>query len=62
MTAYGGRDDGLFIGAMPELPFLPTSRSVADSEFQFDEIATATSCSTEADPLTCLRGSDLSVL
>ncbi|CAK7199868.1 hypothetical protein SEUCBS139899_002554 [Sporothrix eucalyptigena] len=59
MTAYGGRNDGLFAGAIPESPFFPTSRTVAESEFQFDAVASATGCSRAADELDCLRGLDI---
>ncbi|KAL1889471.1 hypothetical protein Sste5346_008849 [Sporothrix stenoceras] len=62
MAAYGGRDDSLFVGAMPESPFFPTCRSVADMEFQFDNIAAATGCSAQTDPLACLRALDLNTL
>ncbi|GLA67744.1 hypothetical protein AtubIFM54640_002278, partial [Aspergillus tubingensis] len=35
MTAYGGRAEGLFAGAVLESPFWPTLRTVAEMEFQY---------------------------
>jgi carboxylesterase type B len=61
LTAYGGRDDGLFVGAMPESPFFPTSRTVAESEFQFTLFANSTGClsssssNASASVMSCLR-------
>ncbi|KAK5129982.1 hypothetical protein LTR08_002575 [Meristemomyces frigidus] len=62
MTAYGGRNDNLFVGGMAESEFWPTHRTVPEMEFQFDEFAANVSCSaTEApngDVLACLRSKD----
>ncbi|KAH8898789.1 alpha/beta-hydrolase [Thozetella sp. PMI_491] len=60
LAAYGGRDDGLFVGAMPESPFFPTSRTVAESEFQFSRLSSQTGCAAASDELACLRGLSLS--
>jgi carboxylesterase type B len=61
MTAYGGRDDALFVGASPESPFWPTQRTVADMEFQFDRFVKDTGCaSVSQDALDCLRAANLS--
>ncbi|SPN96517.1 related to triacylglycerol lipase II precursor [Cephalotrichum gorgonifer] len=62
LTAYGGRDDGLFIGAAPESPFFPTSRTVEESEFQYDRLLSDTGCADAESPLTCLRTLDFSSL
>ncbi|KAL2833473.1 Alpha/Beta hydrolase protein [Aspergillus pseudoustus] len=62
LTAYGGRNDDLFIGAVLESPFFPTMRTIEDSEFQFDHLVNKTGCFGESDELACLRGADLSAL
>lgn len=59
MTAYGGRDDGLFTGAIIESVFFPTEPLVEDREWQFERYAVALGCSsneTTDDPMYCLRG------
>ncbi|KAH7125970.1 triacylglycerol lipase [Dactylonectria macrodidyma] len=55
MTAYGGRDDNLFIGAGLQSPFWPTQRTVAESEFQFERLVEATNCTEQDHALECLR-------
>lgn len=55
MTAYGGRDDGLFVGAVPESPFWPTHRTVAQSEFQYNRFMKEIGCSSAKDQLACGR-------
>lgn len=62
LTAYGGRNDGLFVGGISESPFWPTHRTVAESEFQFDRFAANVSCSDASDVLACLRALDTSAL
>ena len=59
LTAYGGKDENLFIGAIVESSFWPTQRTVAEMEFQFDRIANQTGCSDASDALACLRGLDI---
>ena len=56
LTAYGGRKDNkLFVGAISESPFLPTHRTVAESEFQFDKFAAQVGCSGKSNTMSCLR-------
>lgn len=66
LTAYGGHDDGLFVGAIPQSPFFPTSRTVEESEFQFNRFVQDTGCSNSTgnftDQLTCLRNLPLSTI
>ncbi|KAL2860999.1 putative carboxylesterase [Aspergillus lucknowensis] len=62
MTAYGGRNDGLFVGAIHESTFWPTLRTVTEMEFQFDRIALATGCSAIPFQLSCLRRVDINRL
>ncbi|KAL7942689.1 alpha/beta-hydrolase [Trichoderma barbatum] len=55
LTAYGAKKDNqLFIGAMPENPFWPTLRNVADMEFQYRRLLSNAKCSS----LKCLRSLD----
>lgn len=62
LTAYGGRDEGLFIGAIGESPFWPAQPSVAEAEFQFDRFANETGCSDSPNILSCLRSLDIDIL
>ncbi|PYI10673.1 carboxylesterase [Aspergillus sclerotiicarbonarius CBS 121057] len=62
MTAYGGRDDGLFAGAVLESPFWPTLRTVAEMEFQYTQLVHRVGCSEASSTLACLRSVNLTVL
>ncbi|KAI9037468.1 alpha/beta-hydrolase [Aspergillus affinis] len=62
LTAYGGRDDGLFVGAVAESPFWPAQPTVAEAESQFDRFANETGCSDSPNILSCLRSLDISTL
>lgn len=55
LTAYGGRNDNLFVGAIGESVFMPWQPSVSELEFQFTGVVGATTCSTVTDQMTCLR-------
>lgn len=50
------------MGGIAESPFLPTHRTVAESEFQFDEYASALNCSDAKNPMHCLRKLDAATL
>lgn len=41
LTAYGGRDDNLFVGGTAESAFFPTQPLVSELEFQFERFARA---------------------
>ncbi|UKZ80008.1 hypothetical protein TrVFT333_007772 [Trichoderma virens FT-333] len=59
LTAYAAKKDNqLFVGAIPESPFWPTLRTVADMEFQYRQILSNANCSS----LDCLRGLDTQAL
>ena len=62
LTAYGGRDDDLFVGAMAESSFWPTHRTVPEMKFQYERFAENVSCSASEAPngevLACLRSRD----
>ncbi|KAJ5820345.1 hypothetical protein N7474_005936 [Penicillium riverlandense] len=62
LTAYGGEREKLFVGAIPESPFLPTHRTVAESEFQFARFVANVSCEHDADVMSCLRSKDAATL
>ncbi|KAL7911606.1 alpha/beta-hydrolase [Trichoderma velutinum] len=59
LTAYAAKKDNqLFVGAIPESPFWPTLRSVADMEFQYHQVLSNANCSS----LDCLRGLETQAL
>lgn len=62
MTAYGGERERLFVGAIAESPFLPTHRTVGESEFQFNRFVKNAQCSQQRDALACLRSRDTATL
>ncbi|GAM89943.1 hypothetical protein ANO11243_079830 [Dothideomycetidae sp. 11243] len=62
LTAYGGRNDGLFIGAIAQSPYIVPELHVPDLEWQFDAYVTAAQCNGTSDPLHCLRTQDIDVL
>ncbi|KAJ5219210.1 uncharacterized protein N7498_001309 [Penicillium cinerascens] len=62
LTAYGGKSEGLFVGAIAESPFLPTHRTVAESESQFGRFVENAQCGQDADALACLRSKDTATL
>ncbi|KAF3769034.1 alpha/beta-hydrolase [Cryphonectria parasitica EP155] len=64
LTAYGGRDDGLFTAAIAESVFFPAQPFVPQLEYQFDRLVNSTGCADEADDdqLTCLRGLNTTTL
>jgi acetylcholinesterase len=62
LTAYGGRNDKLFIGAVGESPFLPWQPKVSEFEWQFDRFAQSAGCGNATDQMSCLRGLDVAYL
>lgn len=58
LAAYGGRDDGLFVGAIPESPWWPAQRTVAESQPLYDNLKAGTCCSD----LPCLRAADVNAI
>ncbi|PYH43462.1 putative carboxylesterase [Aspergillus saccharolyticus JOP 1030-1] len=62
LTAFGGKDEKLFVGAVVESSFWPTQRTVAEMEFQYDRFVDETGCSNASEPLQCLRQSDIATL
>lgn len=65
LSAYGGRDDGLFVGAISESLFFPAQPYVAELEWQFDRITQSVGCNSaygNDTTMTCLRGKDMAIL
>lgn len=64
LTAYGGRDDGLFTAGIAESVFFPAQPFVPELEYQFDRLVNATDCATAAatDQMDCLRALDTAAL
>lgn len=60
LTVYGGEKENLFVGAIS--PYLPTHRTVAESEFQFNRFVENAQCSQQTDALACLRSKDTATL
>ncbi|KAL9050969.1 MAG: hypothetical protein Q9162_006320 [Coniocarpon cinnabarinum] len=61
LTAYGGKDLGLFVGSAAESQSFPTQFTVEASQFAYDNLVIATGCSNasavdeEDGTLACLR-------
>lgn len=64
LSAYGGRDDGLFVGAISESLFFPAQPYVAELEWQFDRIVQSVECDSynSTGVMSCLRGRDMDTL
>ncbi|KAL3443912.1 Alpha/Beta hydrolase protein [Aspergillus insuetus] len=58
LAAYGGRDEGLFVGAIAQSPYWPSQQTVAEAQGTYDQLKAGTNCST----LSCLRAADAAVL
>jgi carboxylesterase type B len=55
LTAYGGRDDGLFHAAAAESQSFGPQLTVAQAQYQYDSLVSRTGCSDSDDTLQCLR-------
>lgn len=65
LSAYGGRDDRLFVGAISESLFFPAQPYVAELEWQFDRIIQRVGCTAaygKDTAMSCLRGKDMATL
>jgi len=62
LTAYGGRNDHLFVGVIPESSFFPTHRTVPEMEFQFTRFLDNTGCSSAQDSMDCFRSADIKTI
>lgn len=62
LSAYGGRDDGLFHAAAAESQSFGPQLNISQSQYQYDALVSRTSCNNSTDTLQCLRALDVSVL
>ncbi|KAJ6111354.1 hypothetical protein N7523_007415 [Penicillium sp. IBT 18751x] len=62
LTAYGGRNDNLFVGAIAESTFWPTQRTVAEMEFQYERFVKDVGCDESEDSLSCLRSAHIDTI
>ncbi|KAK6591721.1 secreted lipase-like protein 1 [Botrytis cinerea] len=62
LAAHGGRDDGLFIGAISQSPYFIGMKAINDTESQFTNVSTALNCSSSADQLSCIRSKDTAAI
>lgn len=56
LSAYGGRDDGLFHASAAESQSFAAIRNITESQYQYDDLVKRTGCAQEKDTLACLRG------
>ncbi|KAL0939023.1 triacylglycerol lipase [Colletotrichum truncatum] len=62
LTAYGGRDDKMFVGAVGESVFFPAQPRVPELEYQFHKTMENVGCKDEEDQMGCLRGKDVQTI
>ncbi|KAI7002083.1 alpha/beta-hydrolase [Hortaea werneckii] len=55
VTAYGGRDDGLFHATAAESQSFSALRTISESQFSYDNLVIRTGCASSVDTLACLR-------
>lgn len=55
LSAYGGRDDKLFVAAAAQSQSFGYQMTVAESQYQFDALSSRVGCNTSSSPLQCLR-------
>ncbi|KAI2791527.1 hypothetical protein POX_c04388 [Penicillium oxalicum] len=62
LSAYGGRDDKLFVGAAAESQSFANMLNASTSQFAYDRLAARTGCDKSLDSLACLRKLDINAL
>ncbi|KAI6244773.1 Cholinesterase [Erysiphe necator] len=62
LTAYGGRNDGLFHAAASGSPSFGSKTTVEGSQYQYDTLVERVNCNATVDTLQCLRDLDVKVL
>ncbi len=55
MTAFGGRDDGLFHGVAGQSPSFGPTLTWNESQYQYNALVTRVGCDAAHDTLVCLR-------
>lgn len=62
LSAYDGRDDGLFHAAAGESQSFGTQNTVEEAQYQYDGLVLRTGCSNSTDTLNCLRNLPVATL
>ncbi|TVY40447.1 Lipase [Lachnellula subtilissima] len=62
LSAYGGRDDGLFHAAAAESQSFGAQLTVEESQYQYDALVKRVGCGGATDSLSCLRNVDIRTL
>lgn len=62
LTAYGGRDDGLFHATAAESQSFASMLNVEESQYQYNNLVIRTGCIDEEDTLACLRSLNVTFL
>ena len=62
LSAYGGKAEGLFHGALAESQSFPSMRNTSTSQPIYDSLVSRTGCSKKKDTLACLRGLSVAAL
>ncbi|KAL2814762.1 Alpha/Beta hydrolase protein [Aspergillus granulosus] len=62
LSAYNGRDDGLFHAAAAESQSFAQMYTVDEAQFAYDNLVNRTGCNMAEDTLDCLRGLDIAAL
>ncbi|KAE8145133.1 Alpha/Beta hydrolase protein [Aspergillus avenaceus] len=62
LSAYGGKDDGLFHAAAAESQSFANMLTVNQSQFAYNNLVIRTGCASSIDTLACLRDLDLDTL
>ncbi|RDW75849.1 hypothetical protein BP5796_06670 [Coleophoma crateriformis] len=62
LSAYGGRDDGLFHAAAAESQSFGAQLTVAQSQYQYDHLVNRVGCNNSTNTLACLRCVDVELL
>ncbi|CAI7612081.1 unnamed protein product [Penicillium glandicola] len=62
LSAYGGKDEGLFVAAAAESQSFGPVLNVTESQFAYNALVTATACDSSSNTLACLRNLDVNAL
>ncbi|KAL2824527.1 Alpha/Beta hydrolase protein [Aspergillus cavernicola] len=62
LSAYNGRDDGLFHAAAAESQSFAPMFTIDEAQFCYDNLVFRTGCNSAADTLACLRSLDIATL
>jgi carboxylesterase type B len=62
LSAYGGRNDGLFHAAAAGSQSFGVQFTVEGSQYQYDALSARTGCNTLSDSLACLRALPIETL